>query len=182
MGGENSEFNPTNAFEGGKLAMVLDGEWRVGFIQNDESKVKYATAPFPVADDSPQLYGSAQIGGTIIGIPRGSKNPAEAWLLVKYLALDTKAETLLAQQLHNVPTTFESAQDPTLAADPHFKTFLDLFANPNSRYKQITPLGLTDVTLQNAFVDKYLAGKVSDLQAGLQALAAQIDKQGQLGG
>jgi multiple sugar transport system substrate-binding protein len=181
VGGENSEFSPSNAFEQGKLAMDFDGEWRVGFIQNDKSKVPYATAPFPVADDSPELYGAGQIGGTIIGIPRGSAHPAEAWLLVKYLALDTQAEVQLAQALHNVPTTFESAKDPTLSADPHFKTFLDIFANPNSRYKQITVLGLTDTTLFDAFVDKYLAGKVSDLQAGLQAVATQIDQQIQLG-
>jgi multiple sugar transport system substrate-binding protein len=182
VGGENSEFSPSNAFETGKLAMSFDGEWRVGFIQNDKSNVKYATAPMAVADSQPQLYGAGQIGGTIIGIPRGSAHPAEGWLLVKYLALDTEAETQLGRALHNVPTTFEAAKDPVLSSDPHFKTFLDIFANPNSRYKEITPLGLTDVTLYDAFVDKYLAGKVSDLQAGLQGVADQIDKQTQLGG
>ena len=182
VGGENGEFSPSNAFENGKLAMDFDGEWRVGFIQNDKSKVKYATAPMAVADESPELYGAGQIGGTIIGIPRGSAHPAEAWLLVKFLALDTQAESQLGQALHNVPTTFEAAQDPTLSSDPHFKTFLDIFANPNSRYKQITPLGLTDTTLYDAFVDKYLAGKVSDLEAGLKGVADQIDKQSQLGG
>jgi multiple sugar transport system substrate-binding protein len=182
VGGENSEFSPSNAFENGKLAMMIDGEWRVGFIQNDKSNVNYATAPFPVQDDKPELYGSGQIGGTIIGIPRGSAHPAEAWLLVKYLALDTEAETLLGRALHNVPTTFEAAKDPELSSDPHFKTFLDIFANPNSRYKQITALGLADVTLQNAFSDKYLAGKIPDLQAGLAQLAADVDKQSQLGG
>ena len=181
VGGENSEFSPSNAFENGKLAMMIDGEWRVGFIQNDKADVNYATAPFPVQDDKPELYGSGQIGGTIIGIPRGSEHPAEAWLLVKYLALDTEAETFLGRALHNVPTTFEAAQDPELSGDPHFKTFLDIFANANSRYKQITPLGLADVTLENAFVDKYLAGKIPDLQAGLVALAADIDKQSELG-
>src|SRR5207247_3464532 len=100
---------------------------------------------------------------------------------VKYLALDTQAEVQLAQALHNVPTTFASAKDPGLAADPHFKTFLDIFANPNSRYKQITPLGLTDTNLYDAFVDKYLAGKVSDLVGGLQGVATQIDNQNQIG-
>jgi multiple sugar transport system substrate-binding protein len=181
VGGENSEFSPSNAFEQGKLAMTFDGEWRVGFIQNDKSSVPYATAPFSVPDDSPQLYGAGQIGGTIIGIPRGSPHPAEAWLLVKYLALDTGAEVQLGQALHNVPTTFEAAKDPTLASDPHFKTFLDIFANPNSRYKQITPLALADVSLYDQFVDKYLAGGVPDLLTGLQGLARQIDKQQQLG-
>jgi multiple sugar transport system substrate-binding protein len=181
-GKDNSEFSPSNLFEAGKLAMDFDGEWRVGFITNDKSKVQYATAPFPVADDRPDLYGVGQIGGSTIGIPRGSAHPAEAWLLVKYLALDTQAEQRLGEALKNIPTVIPALQDPTLTGDPNFATFLKIFANPHSRYKEITTLGLTDATLYGAFVDKYLAGKEPDLQGGLQKLATQIDKQLQLGG
>ncbi|MFL5796872.1 MAG: extracellular solute-binding protein [Actinomycetota bacterium] len=180
-GGENTEFSPSNLFEHGKLAMDFDGEWRVGFIKNDKSNVPYATAPFPVADDHPELYGVGQIGGSTIGIPRNPAHPAEDWLLVKYLALDTGAEKALAEQLHNIPTVVGALDDPALTQDPHFKTFLDIFANPNSRYKQINTLGFTDSTLYGQFVDKYLAGSVSDLQKGLQSLATQIDQQLQLG-
>jgi len=181
-GKDDSEFSPSNMFENGKLAMVFDGEWRVGFIKNDKSNVPYATAPFPVADDSPQLYGTGQIGGTEIGIPRGTSHPAEAWLLVKYLSLDTQAEQSLAEQLHNVPTVLGALQDPALTQDPNFATFLHIFANPNSRYKQITTLGLTDATLFGTLADKYLAGKIPDLQSALQKLATQIDNQLKLGG
>src|SRR5205823_3207403 len=67
-GGEDTEFSPSNLFENQKVAMVFDGEWRVGFIKNDKSNVPYATAPMAVADDQPQLYGTGQIGGTTIGI------------------------------------------------------------------------------------------------------------------
>ena len=52
----NSEFNPTNAFETGKVAMVFDGEWRTAFIHRDTPRCGYATAPFPAAD--PPIYGS----------------------------------------------------------------------------------------------------------------------------
>jgi multiple sugar transport system substrate-binding protein len=181
-GKDDSEFSPSNMFENGRLAMVFDGEWRVGFIKNDKSNVPYATAPFPVADDAPQLYGTGQIGGTLLGIPRGTAHPAEAWLLVKYLSLDTQAEQNLAEQLHNVPTVLGALQDPALTQDPHFATFLHIFANPNSRYKQITTLGVTDVTLYGNLADKYMAGKIPDLHAALQKLATQIDNQLKLGG
>jgi multiple sugar transport system substrate-binding protein len=181
-GGEDAEFNPSNAFENGKLAMMIDGEWRVGFVKNDGSNVPYATAPFPVADDHPELYGAGQIGGTLVGIPRGTAHTAEAWLLVKYLALDAGTQQGLAEQLHNVPTVQAALADPQLTQDPHFATFLKIFANPSSRYKEITPLGLADVTLYDQFVDRYLAGKVPDLHAGLQKVATAIDKQSQLGG
>jgi multiple sugar transport system substrate-binding protein len=179
-GGENTEFSASNLFENGKLAMVFDGEWRVAFIKHDKSKVPYATAPGPVADDHADLYGVGQIGGSTLGIPRGTQHPGEAWLLVKYLALDTHAVEKFAEKIRNIPTVFPALKDPVLTKDPHFETFMKIFADPHSSYKQITKLGFGDVSLYDGFVDRYLAGKVP-LKSGLQALATQIDNQLQLG-
>jgi multiple sugar transport system substrate-binding protein len=181
VGGANSEFSASNAFETGKVAMEMDGEWREAFIASDHAKIHYATAPFPVADNMAGFYGAGQIGGTIIGVPKGSSDAADAWQVVKYLALGTEAEERLAETLKNVPTTFPALKDPVLSSDPHFATFLKIFANPHSGYKQITPLGTADADLFSAFVDKYLAGNVPDLRAGLQNVASQIDRQSQLG-
>ena len=175
-GGENTEFSPSNLFENGKLAMAFDGEWRVAFIEHDKSKVPYATAPAPVADDQSQLYGAAQTGGSTVGIPRGTEHPAEAWLLAKYLTLDTHAVEKFAEKIRNIPTLFSALKDPALKKPPQFDTFMKMSANPNSRYKQITKLGFGDTSLYDGFVDRYLAGKVP-LQSGLQGLATQIDNQ-----
>ncbi len=65
--------------------MNFDGEWRVAFIQNEHPDLNYGTAPMPVDDAHPELYGSGYINGTIIGIPRGGKHEDQAWALVKYL-------------------------------------------------------------------------------------------------
>lgn len=181
IGGADSEWTASQAFETGKIAMALDGEWRGAFIASDHAKIHYATAPFPVADNVAGNYGAGQIGGTIIGIPKGTAHQADAWQVVKYLALGTQPLERLANMLNNVPTTFGSLKDPTLSSNPKFATFLRIFANPHSGYKQITPLGTADGDLFSAFVDKYLAGNVSSLQAGLQGVAIQIDKQSQLG-
>ena len=181
LGGVDSEWSAAQGFEAGKVAMALDGEWRVAFIDSDKSKVNYATVPFPVADDRPDLYGAGQIGGDVVGIPRTSQHPAEAWLLAKYLALNTQAEVKLAGFLKNVPTTYDSLKDPGLSSNPQFKTFLDIFANPNSDFKPLTTIGSADADEWTDFIAKWEAGKVSDLQAGLQATAEQIDKQFQLG-
>jgi multiple sugar transport system substrate-binding protein len=182
VGGADGEFSPSNAFETGKLAMSLDGEWRTNFIDNlDKANVKYHTAPFPVPDDHPELYGAGQIGGTIVGVPKGGAHAGEAWLVVKYLATNTQAESQLAEALGNVPTTFEALKDPNLTSNTNFDTFLKVFANPNSAYKPITPLGTGDVDILDQFVEKYIAGKVSDLSAGLKGVADQIDKQSSLG-
>jgi multiple sugar transport system substrate-binding protein len=181
LGGSDSEFSAQNGFETGKIAMMVDGEWRNAFIAGDKSKVNYATAPFPVDDAQPNLYGTQLVGGTIAGIPKGVKHAAESWLLLKFMTTDTTYLTTLAHGLKNVPSTFESLKDPTLQNDPHFKTFMDVFQNPKSTFKPITPIGITDVNLFLTFGQKWQAGKVSDLSAGLKDLDSQISKQLQLG-
>ncbi len=87
------EFSAQNAFEAGKVAMNIDGEWRIAFIAADKSKVNYGVAPIPVAADKSSLYGSGYITGNVIGISRGSKNPEAAWELIKYLTTDTDARS-----------------------------------------------------------------------------------------
>lgn len=181
VGGTNSEFSASNAFETGKVAMELDGEWRVAFIAGDHAKIHYAAVPFPVADNMSADYGGGVIGGTIIGIPKGTAHSADAWQVVRYLALGTHAEERLGELLKNVPTTYPALKDPALSSDPNFDTFLKVFGNPHSGYKQITAIGTADADLLSAFIDKYLAGTASNLQAGLQSVASQIDSQSQLG-
>ena len=181
LGGADSEWSSAHGFETEQVAMMMDGEWRNAFIADDGSNVNYATAPFPVADDTPELYGAGQIGGDVVGIPSNAKNPDAAWLLLKYLALDTGAEVKLATILKNVPTTFQSLKDPGLNSDEHFKTFLDIFGNEHSGFKPLTVIGDTDSSLWDSFIDKWESGGVPDLQQGLQDLATQIDNQLQLG-
>src|SRR3954469_6700481 len=64
--GAGDEFSSSHAFETGKLAMMMDGEWRVAFIQAEHPELQYGTAPMPAM--APALYGSGYINGTIIGI------------------------------------------------------------------------------------------------------------------
>src|SRR5438093_9815541 len=86
--GLGDEFSASQAFEKRKLAMTLDGEWRVAFIADEVPHLNYGTAPMPVDDAHPELYGSGYINGTIIGIPKGKKHNDEAWHVVKYLTTD----------------------------------------------------------------------------------------------
>jgi multiple sugar transport system substrate-binding protein len=181
LGGADSEWSTSQGFEQGKIAMALDGEWRVASIEADHSDVPYETVPFPVADDLKSDYGMGQIGGTIVGIPRGTAHAADSWEVVKYLATDTAAVSSLAEALKNVPTTYESLKDPKLTGDPHFKVFMNIFADPNSRYKQLTPLGTADVDTFVQWLSKYLAGHGGSMESGLQSVADQIDNQAELG-
>ena len=131
----------------------------------------------PLPDDQADQYGRGQIGGTIIGIPKGSPHPQEAWLLVSWMATDTPTLVYMANNVRNVPTTLESLSSPDLDVTPQFQTFLDIFQNDQSHYKQASPIGSADQTLLANFAANWQVGKDTDLEAGLQSVASQVDDQ-----
>jgi len=175
--GFGDEFSASNAFEVGKLAMMMDGEWRVAFIAAEHPELKYGTAPMPVDDAHPQLYGAGSVNGTIIGIPKGGKNPDQAWALVKYLTTDDHALARFSNGIRNVPSTRSSAKSKELKPDPRFATFVRIFNNANSATAPITAAGSAPLTLVGRFTVKWQAGKVKNLHQGLKTLDKQMDKQ-----
>jgi multiple sugar transport system substrate-binding protein len=171
--GLGDEFTASNAFEAGKVAMNLDGEWRVAFIQAEHPTLSYGTAPMPVA--KPSLYGSGYINGTIIGIPKNGKHEAEAWDLVKYLTTNTHALAELSNGLRNVPSTQASLTSKELTPDAHFATFLRIFGNPHSSTSPITAAGVSYTNAVQNFATKWQAGKVKSLPSSLAKLDSQLD-------
>jgi multiple sugar transport system substrate-binding protein len=171
------EFTPSQAFETGKLAMNFDGEWRVAFIHNEHPDLDYGTAPMPVDDAHPELYGSGYINGTIIGIPRGVKHQDQAWALVKYLTTADHPLAVLSNGLRNVPTTQSSLKSKEIVPDAHFATFLKMFAHPKSGTSPILASGQAYTNSVQRFFQQWQAGKVKDLNAGLKSLAKQLDAQ-----
>ena len=121
-----------------------------------------------------------QIGGTIIGIPKGSPHPDEAWLLSTYMATDTRHLVYMANNCSGTSRRRStSLQSPDLDVTPQFQTFLDIFKNPASRHtRSRRPIGVgRPGHLMAAFAAKWQAGKVTDLQAGLADAAQQINDQ-----
>jgi len=175
--GLGDEFSSSMAFEIGKLAMVMDGEWRVAFIQNEHPELNYGTAPLPVDDAHPELYGSGYINGTIIGLPKNGGHVDQAWDLVKYLTTNTHALAVLSNGLRNVPSTSASTHSKELTPDSHFAPFLKIFAHPKSGTSPITASGQSYINLAQQLVIKYQAGKVKDLAAGLRDTDKQLDAQ-----
>jgi multiple sugar transport system substrate-binding protein len=175
--GAGDEFSPQNAFERGKLAMNIDGEFRTAFIKAEHPDLDYGTAPMPVADDHPELYGAGYVTGNIVGIPKNAKNKDAAWALVKYLTTDEHALALLSNGLKNVPTTTASLTSSELKPDDRFKVFLDIFAHPGTATTPITAAGSANQELFQTFVLKWQAGRVGDLAGGLQGVDKAIDAQ-----
>ena len=175
--GAGDEFSESNAFETGKVAMHMDGEWRVNFIKKEAPSLKYGTAPFPVADDKQDLYGGGYVTGSIIGIPKTSKHKDQAWLLVKYLGTNTNALAKLSNGIQNVPTTLDSLKSPLLKPLPGFQTFLDVFADPHTKTTPITRIGAANQETFQSFISKYMSGSKKDLEGGLANVDKQIDAQ-----
>ena len=178
----NSEFTHNNAFETGKVAMTFDGEWRTAFIRREHPELKYATAPFPVADNLSQLYGEGRVGGTVVGIPKTTTHPQEAWDLVKYLATTPTTWSSWQMPWATCPPPPARQSSPQLDLGPQFQTFIDVWQNTNSSfYPPLTSSGAGYVQLVDNFDTKWQAGNVSDLQSGLQSLDQNIDNQLQQG-
>jgi multiple sugar transport system substrate-binding protein len=175
--GLGDEFSSSNAFEKGKLAMNIDGEWRTAFIADEAPDLPYGTAPVPVDDDNQSLYGGGYTTGNIIGIPKRAEHKEQGWALLKYLTTADQAQVELSNGLRNVPTTASSAKSPDLKPDPKFETFLKIFGNENTTTTPVTAAGSAYQELFNNFVNKWQAGRVDDLQAGLDDVDKQIDAQ-----
>jgi multiple sugar transport system substrate-binding protein len=175
--GLGDEFSASNGFEAGKLAMNLDGEWRVAFIANEAKSLKYGTAPLPVDDAQPKLYGSGYINGTIIGLPKGGHNVDQAWAFVDYLTTNTHALAELTNGLKNVPTTTASAKSKEIVPNANFATFIKIFGNKYSSTSPIMASGASYTNLVQTFWQNYQAKGSKNLGADLKKLDSELDAQ-----
>lgn len=179
--GLGDEWSADNAFHKGKLAMSVDGEYRVAFLQDQAPDVDFGTAPLPVADDQTDRYGAGFVTGNVAGISANSKNPEAAWALIEYLTTETGSVVGLSNAIKNVPTTSDALASPDLQADEKFKVFLDIFEHPETSTTPPNASGPKYVEMAQEFVNGYLSGANKDLTGGLKDLDTRIDQALDLG-
>lgn len=168
-------YSADNAFHQGKVAMMIGGEFRTAFIADQAPGLPYDTAPFPVPDARPELYGGGYVTGTMIGIPRGAEHAGAAWELVRYLSTDVHAQVALSNGLNNVPSITTALDAPGLRHDERFRTFLDIFASSKLATSPPSPNGNAYMKSAQDFAVRWQSGQVRDLGAGLDRLDDQID-------
>ena len=103
--GAGDEFSASHAFETGKLAMMMDGEWRVVVHRLGAPRPRVRHGADAGRRRKANLYGGGYINGTIIGIPKNAKNKDAAWELVKYLTTNDHALAKFSNGIRNVPST-----------------------------------------------------------------------------
>jgi len=172
IAGAGNEWNAQQDLGKGRVAITIDGEWRNAFVPNS---LNYGTAPVPMAPGFEDRYGGGTVGGTVLALPKGSPHPAEAWLLLSWLATDTDTLVTVANNINNVPTTNESIASQDLDLPPQFTPFMEIFQNPNSHFRPTTAIGLELSDYIDAFVAKWQAGEANDLAAGLQEAQDQTN-------
>ena len=166
--------------------MMLDGEWRVSFIKNEHPDLQYGTAPMPVDDTKPSLYGSGLHQRDDHRHPEERQEPRRGLGARQVPDDERPCAGKFSNGIRNVPSTRSSSVSPELTPDKNFSTFLKIFTNPNSTTSPITPIGADHLqTFTNFFVKCY-AGKVKDLEAGLRdvdkTIDAKIEQAGKGGG
>lgn len=179
--GLGDEFSADNAFHKGKVAMMIDGEYRIAFLRDQAPDVEFGTAPFPVPDGRQDRYGAGYVTGNVIGISNNSKNPEAAWALIRYLTTDTEAIITLSNAIKNVPTTRDALASGKLEVDKEFQVFLDIFKHPATATTPPNASGPKYLELAQEFADSYQSGQVTDLRAGLSELDTKINQALELG-
>jgi multiple sugar transport system substrate-binding protein len=178
--GLGDEWSADNAFQQGKVAMNLDGEWRVAFVRDQAPKLSFGVAPMPVDDAS--RYGAGYVTGNVVGVSKNTKNPEAAWALVRYLTTDTGAVVKLSNSIRNVPSTTDALASPDLTVDPEFKVFLDIFANPATSTTPPSAVGAAYQETFSAYAQKWQSGPGTGLDAGLADVDKQVDNLVKLAG
>ncbi|MGW3489080.1 extracellular solute-binding protein [Streptomyces sp. NPDC001054] len=173
--GLGDEWSADNAFQTGRIAMTLDGEWRVAFIAEQAKKLRYGTAPFPVLAGSGQHYGGGFVSAADIGVNKRSSRKEAAWTLVKYLTTDTAAAVKLANGIKNIPTLKSAAESPGLDAPAPYRTFIDASADPASDTSPVTEIGSTLTATVDDFWTGYQQGPGTGLAPGLRKVDKDID-------
>ncbi|HYQ62818.1 ABC transporter substrate-binding protein [Actinophytocola sp.] len=179
--GLGDEWSADNAFQAGKLAMAIDGEYRTAFVQDQAPDLDFGTAPLPVADNETDRYGAGFVTGNVMGISANSKNPEASWALLRYLTTETNVIVDLANTIKNVPTTTDALNSPALQADDKFRTFLEIFTNPDTSTTPPNSAGPKYVEMTQEYVNTYLSGASPDLVGGLRDLDGRIDEALDLG-
>ena len=179
--GLGDEWSADNAFHKGKLAMSVDGEYRVAFLNDQAPDVDFGTAALPVADDQADRYGAGFVTGNVAGISANSENPEAAWALIEYLTTETGSIVGLSNAIKNVPTTSDALASPDLRVDEKFQVFLDIFEHPETSTTPPNASGPKYVEMAQEFVNGYLSGANKDLAGGLKDLDTRIDQALELG-
>ncbi|MBE3576206.1 MAG: ABC transporter substrate-binding protein [Limnochordales bacterium] len=119
----------------GRLAMVIDGDWHLGTIANQNPKLEYSIGPFPYAEDAKPTTWS---GGWSLVIPQGAAHPKEAFEFMRFFC-GPEGQEIWMRKTYHLPTVRSLLNSPLLTQDPRHRVFVALLQV--SRCRPVIPVG-----------------------------------------
>ena len=165
-----------NDFVKGRVAMMTSMDWMsqmfcdLNWALNPCTKpvVNFGIAALPMDDRLAAHYGSSPVGGALMGISKGSKNFADAWLVLKSLATDAQLATDLSNATGSIPTLISLQNSPKITFPAFYDNVYSITQNKYSGWHGLRNTGAhREETEMNNFMAAWQAGSVSNLATGL---------------
>ena len=134
------------SFSAGKLGMAASGVFAFFTIANDNPKLDFGCALFPVNDKNPNAKSvEMSDGGDGYSMPRGVRNPDAAWEYMKYSCVGEGNLTFMKAQLRPGAVLKNNANPEYREKNKYWDTVLQNVANSvltplSPVYSEITPL------------------------------------------
>jgi multiple sugar transport system substrate-binding protein len=129
IAGYGPYMSPQDPFATGKMAMVIDGEWRsssLGAVQG----LDWGATAIPAASDA--LANSTIVEVSTMFIPTNSKHKAEAAEFLKYF-ISPPVMTKFTRALGNLPARTSLLGDPAYKELPNYDAWLNALKSPNAK-------------------------------------------------
>lgn len=186
VAGRGGEWGTEHDFMTGRVAMKWDANWMAPmFCTGDDwtladkctAKVNFGIAPSPVVTKLVNTqYGSGTVGEGQMGISKGSKNAADAWIVLKALATDAK---LAADwdAANGAPSMLLAKAAKPAGQPAWYQPIYDIASHPASGYHQMLNTGehQEEALLQNLMAS-WQAGKTANLSSALKDIGTQVNQ------
>lgn len=111
----------------GRQPMVITGDWQIAVMKEYAPKADYGITYIPTPDGSKTTWA----GGWSMVMPKGAKNPTEAYKLIRYMT-GAEGQRVYVKQTAHLPTIKALVADNSLYEQRHL-FFKNLLANASSR-------------------------------------------------
>ena len=160
VAGAGDEFSSAQDFETGRVGDELRRRVADGVHRRRGARPSLRDgAATPARRSGATRTGAVRSAARSSGSRRVRRTPTRRGCWSTYMATDTATLVYMANNVRNVPTTLESLSSPDLDVTPQFQTFLDIFKNPDSHYKEPSAIGAADQNILAALGREVAGGE-----------------------
>jgi len=160
-----------DAFKRGKLGMEISGSWNFARYPKEAPNLEYDVALIPRPGKN-KGHTSSFLGGEILVLFKGCKNPDMAAEFLKFITKAEYALPITKEALVSFPASKEAFSDPFFSADPRFAIFIKQMET--AVHPPVHPLWIELESIINDAVEKVLYG--GDIDAGLKNATLAYEK------